>query len=62
VIGLLAADARFLSKDDDAQVQVLLREKYPIQKRALDIYTRMRRRGRPASRKASVHLGISVAD
>jgi PPOX class probable F420-dependent enzyme len=54
--------ARFLSPDDGGQVQALLRAKYPIQKRALDIYTRLRRRGRPVSRSTSVHLGISVAD
>jgi hypothetical protein len=51
-----------VSPDDGAQVQALLRAKYPVQKRALDGYTRLRRRGRPVSRPASVHLGISVAD
>ena len=58
----LAGQARFLSQDDGAHVQVLLRAKYPVQKRALDIYTRLRRRGRPAPPEASVYLGISVAD
>lgn len=53
--------ARLLAQDDGEHIQALLRAKYPIQKRALDVYTRLRRRGRAASHEASAYIAISLA-
>ena len=52
--------ARLLTEADGPRVQALLRAKYPIQKRALDTYARLRRRGRPEAAGLSAHLAITV--
>jgi PPOX class probable F420-dependent enzyme len=43
----------------EARVQSMLRAKYPIQKRALDIYSRLRRRGAPAPASAYVEIAVT---
>jgi uncharacterized protein len=53
--------ARILDGTDGTRVQTLLRAKYPIQKRALDVYAWLRRRGRPEPAGRSVHLAITVS-
>ena len=54
--------ARFLGEEDGEHLQGLLRAKYPLQKRALDAYSRLRRRGRLAPQPAPVYLAISLTD
>jgi uncharacterized protein len=43
----------------EARVQSMLRAKYPIQKRALDFYSRLRRRGAPAPASAYVEIALT---
>lgn len=57
----LTGRARILPATDGPLIQSLLRAKYPIQKRLLDAYARLRRRGRPASPAASTYIAISVS-
>jgi uncharacterized protein len=54
--------ARILPSSEEARVQTLLRAKYPIQKRALDAYSRLRRRGRPVAPDPSKYVAIAVID
>lgn len=56
----LAAEGRSLPDGNGPPVQALLRSKYPIQKRALDTYTRARRLRRSASSPAGVYLAITI--
>lgn len=55
----LSAEARILAPDDGPRIQAMLRAKYPLQKRAVDAYTRLRRRGHAAPSGASTYLAIS---
>lgn len=54
--------AQILPVSEGPQVQTLLRAKYPIQKRALDAYTRLRRRGRSTAADPSTYVAIAVTD
>jgi uncharacterized protein len=58
----LEGRAQFHSGGDGARVQSLLRAKYPLQKRALGTYTRLRYRARLGSWEASAYIAISLAD
>lgn len=54
----LPGEARALPAADGARVQALLRAKYPVQKRALDLYGRLHTGGQPGS---STYLAVSVS-
>ena len=43
----------------ESRVQSMLRAKCPIQKRALDIYSRLRRRGAPSPASAYVEIAVT---
>ncbi|MEO8889732.1 MAG: PPOX class F420-dependent oxidoreductase [Jatrophihabitantaceae bacterium] len=57
-----AGTARILPVPEGPQVQALLRAKYPIQKRALDAYTQLRRRGHPTAPDPGTYVAITVTD
>ncbi|MGH8961935.1 MAG: hypothetical protein ACRDWT_12230, partial [Jatrophihabitantaceae bacterium] len=44
----------------EERVQSMLCAKYPIQKRALDIYSPLRRRGAPAPASAYVEIAVTA--
>ncbi|MGH3422005.1 MAG: PPOX class F420-dependent oxidoreductase [Streptosporangiaceae bacterium] len=52
--------ARELPIEEGARVQQLLRAKYPIQKRALDVYAWLRRRGHPSPPGLDAYLAVTV--
>lgn len=54
-----SAEARILAPDDGPRIQGMLWAKYPLQKRALEVYTRLRRRGHAATPGASTYLAVS---
>jgi uncharacterized protein len=56
----LAGQARILPVTEGPFIQLLLRAKYPIQKRLLDGYTQFRRRGRAATPEASSYISIAL--
>jgi PPOX class probable F420-dependent enzyme len=56
----LAGRARILPATDGASIQSRLRAKYFVQKRLLDGYARLRRRGRPPAPDASTYVAISI--
>lgn len=55
-----AGTARILPGPEGQQVQALLRAKYPIQKRALDAYTRLRRRPHLTDPDPGIYVAITV--
>lgn len=52
--------ARLLAAHDAANARHLIRAKYPIQKRALDAYGYLRRRGRATDKSISIYLAITL--
>jgi uncharacterized protein len=54
--------ARILPVPEGPEVQALLRAKYPVQKRALDAYTLLRRRRHPTVPDPSTYVAITVTD
>lgn len=59
----LPGSARLVSVNDcGTTVQSMLRAKYPIQKRALDLYSRLRRGGAPAPAATYVEVALTGTD
>ncbi len=56
----LSDEARILPTADGPRIQAMLRAKYPIQKRALNIYTRLRQRRQPTPSDPDIYLAISI--
>jgi PPOX class probable F420-dependent enzyme len=52
--------ARVLPVEDGIRIQQLLRAKYPLQKRALDGYAWLRRRGRSSEPGRDAYLAITI--
>lgn len=52
--------ARLLAAHDAAEARHLIRAKYPVQKRVLDAYGWVRRRGRATNEAMSVYLAITL--
>lgn len=58
----LTGAARILPVGEGPQVQTLLLAKYPIQKRALDAYSRLRRGRQPAGPDQGTYVAIAITD
>jgi PPOX class probable F420-dependent enzyme len=65
ILGRVTGDAiyghaRILPAGEGPSVQSLLRGKYALQKRMLEAYAHVRRRGRPTPPEANTYLAISI--